>query len=90
MQAKHIRLFILFIFCILNLTGCDDDIAPEEKLNYQTIVDLELPFNSSWFVVWGGRTREQNCHASLTDQRFAIDVVQIKNGNYMFRIGRWN
>ena len=81
MEAKHIRKFILFIFCILNLTGCEDDIALEENLDYQTIVDLELPFKSTWFVVWGGRTIEKNYHASLTDQRFAIDVVQIENGS---------
>lgn len=81
MKAKHARLSVFFIFCILNLLGCEDDIVPEENLNYQTIVDLELPFNGSWFVVWGGRTVEQNYHASLTDQRFAIDVVQIENGS---------
>ena len=40
-----------------------------------------MPFNSDWFVVWGGRTLKENYHASLGDQRFAIDVVQIENGS---------
>ena len=38
-------------------------------------------FGDEWFVVWGGRTIEENYHASLGDQRFAIDVVQIENGS---------
>ena len=46
----------------------------------KAIAELELPFNDDWFVVWGGRTKEQNYHASLVDQRFALDVVQIENG----------
>lgn len=81
MEAIHTRLFIFFIFCTLSLTGCEDDEPLGINLDHQTIVDLELPFNNSWFVVWGGRTIEKNYHASLTDQRFAIDVVQLENGS---------
>ncbi|MCB1163061.1 M23 family metallopeptidase, partial [bacterium] len=28
-----------------------------------------------WFVAWGGRTLEENYHASTRDQRFALDLL---------------
>jgi len=85
MITKKLHLNILVFFCILNLIGCvKDEVAPSEYLNYQTIAELELPFTSDWYVIWGGRTLEENYHVSLVDQRFAIDVILIENGsNYM-------
>lgn len=82
MINKKILLNMLIFYGILNLISCNkDELAPSEYLEYQTIAELELPFNSDWFVVWGGRTLEENYHASLGDQRFAIDLVQIENGS---------
>ena len=82
---------MLIFYSILNLIGCNkDEVAPSEYLEYQTIAELELPFNSDWFVVWGGRTLEENYHASLGDQRFAIDVVQIENGSTFMGNGTQN
>ncbi len=66
--------------CILFSIGCSEDEAPSDYLDYQTIADLALPFSDEWYVVWGGRTLDENYHASLDDQRFAIDVVQFENG----------
>ena len=82
----------MFIFySILNLIGCEkDEVAPSDYLDYQTIAELELPFNDEWFVFWGGRTLEENYHASLIDQRFAIDVVQIENGSSFMGNGTQN
>jgi hypothetical protein len=82
--------YILICFCILNLTGCEKDEAPSNYLDYQTVAELELPFNDDWFVNWGGRTKEENYHASLVDQRFAIDVVQIENGSTFVGNGAQN
>jgi len=75
--------FTSFLFCIflMNLTSCHQEEAPSNYIDYQTIAELELPFNNSWYVVWGGRTLNENYHASLSDQRFAIDVVQLENGS---------
>jgi len=67
-----------------------DEIAHSEYLDYQTIVELELPFDNEWFVVWGGRTLAENYHASLSDQKFAIDVVQIENGSTFMENGTQN
>jgi len=75
--------FSSFLFCVflINLTGCDKEEAPTDFLDYQTITELELPFNTSWYVVWGGHNLADNYHASLRDQRFAIDVLQIDNSS---------
>lgn len=72
---------ILFYTFLINLTSCDKDEAPSIYSSYQTKAELELPFSNSWYVVWGGRTLSENYHASLNDQRFAMDVLQIENGS---------
>ncbi len=48
-------------------------------LDYQTKTALHLPFNGQWLVAWGGRTLEQNYHAALRDQRFACDLIAVKD-----------
>lgn len=54
--------------------------APTEYLDYQTKADLRLPFEGDWHVYWGGRTLEQNYHVAYADQRFAYDIVVMKDG----------
>lgn len=52
------------------------EVIPEAKttfLNYQTKTDLQLPFSGLWHVLWGGRTVDENYHASVSNQRFAYD-----------------
>jgi hypothetical protein len=88
--TKNLFFYIFICFCILHLTGCEKDEAPSNYLDYQTIAELELPFNDEWFVVWGGHTKEENYHNSLVDQRFAIDVVQIENGSTFMGNGTQN
>lgn len=91
MITRKTFLRILIFSGSLILVGCHKDkIAHSEYLDYQTISELELPFNSDWFVVWGGRSLEENYHASLVDQRFAIDVVQIENGSTFMANGAQN
>lgn len=54
--------------------------APSSYLDYRTRANLRLPFEGEWFVVWGGRTLEQNYHAVSRGQRFAHDLVKLVNG----------
>jgi peptidase M23-like protein len=91
MITKKVFLNILIFSYIFTLVGCrKDEEAPSEYLNYETITELELPFTNEWFVVWGGHTLEENYHASLVDQRFAFDVVQIENGSTFMGNGTQN
>ena len=55
--------------------------APTTKLDYQGATKLRLPFTGTWTVFWGGKTIEQNYHASVRDQRFAYDLVVIEKGS---------
>jgi murein DD-endopeptidase MepM/ murein hydrolase activator NlpD len=41
---------------------------------------LALPVGGAWTVVWGGRTLAQNYHASSRDQRFAFDLLIVRDG----------
>jgi hypothetical protein len=50
------------------------------KLDYVTKTELRLPFKGDWYVFWGGRTVDQNYHAVSKPQRFANDIVMLKNG----------
>lgn len=54
--------------------------APSRFLDYATKTALRLPFDGEWFVVWGGRTVEQNYHAAHATQRFAYDLVVMRDG----------
>jgi murein DD-endopeptidase MepM/ murein hydrolase activator NlpD len=55
--------------------------APTRLANYTTKTTLRLPFDGEWFVFWGGRTREQNYHVVTADQRFAYDLVIMRDGS---------
>ena len=54
--------------------------AASKHLEYQTRTPLRLPFDGEWFVFWGGRTAEDNYHAVAPDQRFAYDLVIVRDG----------
>lgn len=54
--------------------------APSAHLNYETKARLRLPFEGAWHVVWGGREIEQNYHAIDAGQRFALDLLVLKEG----------
>lgn len=54
--------------------------AASRFLDYRTKTAMQLPFKGEWAVVWGGRTVEQNYHAMARDQRFAYDLLVIKEG----------
>lgn len=54
--------------------------APTRFADYQTKTKLQLPFDDQWFVFWGGRTVQQNYHVIARDQRFAYDLLIVKDG----------
>jgi hypothetical protein len=51
------------------------------KLDYVTKTELHLPFRDEWFVFWGGRTLADNYHAASKSQRFAYDMVIVKDAS---------
>ncbi len=53
---------------------------PTTRLDYVTKTPLQLPFSGEWFVFWGGRTLTENYHAASRSQRFAYDMLIMKDG----------
>ena len=49
-------------------------------LVYQPRTRFELPFKGEWLVFWGGRTLGENYHAASRAQRFAHDLVVVRDG----------
>lgn len=56
------------------------DAAPSRHLDYQTKATLRLPINGAWHVYWGGRETADNYHAVDGVQRFAIDLLVMRDG----------
>jgi murein DD-endopeptidase MepM/ murein hydrolase activator NlpD len=54
--------------------------APSDFLNYKTKAKLRLPFDDTWNVFWGGRSVKENYHAAFPDQRFAYDILMLRDG----------
>ncbi|HET7275314.1 MAG TPA: M23 family metallopeptidase [Longimicrobiaceae bacterium] len=54
--------------------------AATDYADYQTKAALQLPFKGEWYVFWGGRTPHQNYHVVAPDQRFAYDLLIVRNG----------
>ncbi len=54
--------------------------APSPHEDYVSKTELHLPFRGTWNVLWGGRTWEENRHASVADMRYAADLLAVKNG----------
>lgn len=55
-------------------------VYPSTKLGYVTKTTLHLPFRGEWYVFWGGRTFDQNHHATSKNERFANDLAIVKDG----------
>lgn len=56
------------------------DPPSDEFEDYETNVELSLPFNGEWLVFWGGRERSQNYHVDYANQRYAYDLVVVEDG----------
>lgn len=62
--------------------------APTPHLEYVTKASLQLPFEGEWYVFWGGRTPEQNYHVVSRSQRFAYDMLVMRDGKSHVNDGR--
>lgn len=54
---------------------------PSPHLDYVSPVHFRLPFDGEWTVGWGGRTLTQNYHAAVRSQRFAYDLVMMRDSS---------
>jgi murein DD-endopeptidase MepM/ murein hydrolase activator NlpD len=54
--------------------------APTMHGAYRVQTALRVPLADEWFVLWGGRTWEDNKHGAVSDMRFALDLLQLRNG----------
>ncbi|MCB0446890.1 MAG: peptidoglycan DD-metalloendopeptidase family protein [Gelidibacter sp.] len=46
----------------------------------RNITKMILPFKEEWFVFWGGETVEQNYHVAHKNQKYAYDILMMKDG----------
>jgi hypothetical protein len=46
----------------------------------RNITKMMLPFKEEWFVFWGGEKVEQNYHVAYNNQKYAYDLVMMKDG----------
>ncbi|MBL9038082.1 MAG: M23 family metallopeptidase [Archangium sp.] len=51
--------------------------APTTYGKHRTRARLRLPFEGSWYVLWGGRSWQDNRHSAVPDMRYAIDLLQL-------------
>ena len=60
--------------------------APSQHLDYRTRAALRLPMRrpaeGEWYVAWGGRDAIHNKHVQAPDQRFAYDLLVMRNGRH--------
>ena len=54
--------------------------APSAFLEYVPKARFRLPFSGEWLCFWGGRTVAENYHAATRAQRFAYDLVMVRDG----------
>lgn len=64
--------------------------AGSEYLDHETRTTLGLPFDDEFLVFWGGRSVEQNYHAVDGNQRFALDLLVMRDGSSHVGDGRRN
>lgn len=81
LNMKILKYLTITLLAIISLQGCANKIAKSNYLDYQTKANLIFPLRGESLVVHGGRNIEQNGHASEKDQRFAVDVVALKQGS---------
>jgi hypothetical protein len=59
--------------------------APTIAALHKTRANLRLPFDGSWFVLWGGRKYEENRHTPVPDMRYALDLFIVKGSSTSLR-----
>jgi hypothetical protein len=53
--------------------------APSRFEAYRTHAQLQLPVAGEWFVFWGGRHPVENYHAVVLGQRYACDLLIVRD-----------
>tara|TARA_R110000787_G_scaffold200643_13_gene311655 strand:+ start:994 stop:1965 length:972 start_codon:yes stop_codon:yes gene_type:complete len=56
----------------------------------RNITKMQLPFNEEWTVVWGGAKVEQNYHVAYKNQKYAYDLLMMKEGKSFKAGGKSN
>jgi|GEM_PF-525951 len=54
--------------------------AESKYLNYRDKTVFTFPLKGTWLIYQGGRSTYDNYHAAAPDQRFAYDIVGIRDG----------
>lgn len=50
------------------------------KVIEKNTTKMKLPFNEEWYVFWGGTNELQNYHVAHENQKYAYDILMVKNG----------
>jgi hypothetical protein len=61
-----------------------DAAEPDNVENKPTRNEYAVPFQGDWFVFWGGENVLVNYHYAVEGQRFAYDLIQVKDGYSYF------
>lgn len=102
-KYKRLRIYLIFYSFILISTSCTDTLIGNEGeldedifLNYQTLTELELPFENEtetdveWTINQGGRTGLENNHFANREARYGVDFGQKINGVGFIGDGNFN
>lgn len=54
--------------------------SPDIKVIERNTTKMGLPFKEEWFVFWGGTTVAQNYHVAHINQKYAYDILMLKDG----------
>lgn len=55
--------------------------SPDLKIIERNTTKMILPFKEEWFVFWGGVNVTQNYHVAHQNQKYAYDILMMKNGS---------
>ncbi len=58
--------------------------APTTYGTHKARTPLRLPFEGQWYVLWGGRSWQNNRHSAVPDQRYALDLLQLTKSGRTF------
>jgi len=84
-KPLNYTLFILILAsCADTLVGDEGQLDEDNFFNYQTITNLELPFEEEWHIEVGGRTFRDGLHHFISrSERYAYDIfIEIDGENF--------
>ncbi|MBT8265408.1 MAG: peptidoglycan DD-metalloendopeptidase family protein [Bacteroidia bacterium] len=56
-------------------------ISPDVKIIERNTTKMILPFKEEWYVYWGGTEVAKNYHVAYENQKYAYDIMMIKEGS---------